>query len=166
MRNLDPQEEKLQQYIKAESIQAEHLIFETSCHTAAEAAESAGATLEDLVKNVCLVTDTGEFVVAIVKGEDRVDPGRIAALLNCKKPKHASPDVVLTQTGYAVGGVPSFGYEAIILIDERVMEKPWILTGGGSDKALVRIAPQVMADAGKGRVVVIRKISESETGTV
>lgn len=160
MRILESQEEKLQQYIHGSKIEAEHLIFETSCHTAAEAAQSAGATLEDLVKNVCLVTDTGEFIVAIVKGEDRVDAGRIAALLGCKKPKHASAETVLLRTGYAVGGVPSFGYEATILIDERVMEKPWVLTGGGSERSLVRITPIDLAEASAGRIAVIRKIIE------
>jgi len=150
MRELEPQEENLKHYIEAHHIPAEHLIFATSCHTAAEAAESAGATLDDLVKNVCLTADTGEFIVAIVKGPDRVDAGRIAALLECKKPKHASAEAVLERTGYAVGGVPSFGYEATILIDEKVMEKPWILTGGGSDRALVRISPQALLEASGG----------------
>lgn len=159
MRMLEPQEERLKQYIEKHQIPAEHLIFATSCHTAAEAAESAGATLEDLVKNVCLVTEAGQFVVAIVKGPDRVDAGRIATLLGCKKPKHATAEAVLERTGYAVGGVPSFGYEATILIDELVMEKPWVLTGGGSDRSLVRIAPEVLLQASKGQVAVIRKIS-------
>lgn len=166
MRNLDPQENKLHQYIEANAIPAEHLIFETSCHTAVEAAESAGATLEDLVKNVCLISENGEFIVAIVKGEDRVDAGRIAALLGIKKPKHASAEAVLEQTGYSVGGVPSFGYQATLLIDERVMEKSWILTGGGSDRSLVKISPEALLDASGGRVVTIRKISEAEAGAV
>lgn len=161
MRNLDEQEERLRLYLKDNSIQAEHLVFETSCHTAAEAAESAGATLEDLVKNVCLITENGEFIVAIVKGEDRVDVRQITSILNCKKPKHASAEAVLAHTGYAVGGVPSFGYEATILIDERVMEKPWVLTGGGSDRSLVRIEPETLLKASKGRVEIIRKISEA-----
>jgi prolyl-tRNA editing enzyme YbaK/EbsC (Cys-tRNA(Pro) deacylase) len=160
MRELEPQESKLHAYIQQRGIPAEHLIFETSCHTAAEAAHSAGATLEDLVKNVCLVTDTGIFAVAIVKGEDRVDDKRVAALLDSKKAKHATAEAVLAHTGYAVGGVPSFGYEAPILIDERVMEKPWVLTGGGSDRSLVRIAPETLVEASGGRVVVVRKITK------
>jgi prolyl-tRNA editing enzyme YbaK/EbsC (Cys-tRNA(Pro) deacylase) len=157
MRVLNSEEMKLHQYIQETGIPAEHLIFETSCHTVAEAAESAGATPEDLVKNVCFVTETGGFIVAIVKGEDRVDAKRIAAETGSKKPKHAPAEIVRERTGYAVGGVPSFGYEATILIDERVMEKPWILTGGGSDRALVRIAPDALVKASGGQVTVIRK---------
>lgn len=159
MRTLNPQEERLHQYIQDNGIQAEHLIFETSCHTVAEAAASAGATPEDLVKNVCMVAESGEFIVAIVKGEDRVDAKRIAEVTGCRKPKHATAEAVLAHTGYAVGGVPSFGYEARILVDERVMEKPWVLTGGGSDRALVRIEPEALVEASRGRVEVIRKIS-------
>lgn len=160
MRELEPQESKLHAYIQQRGIPAEHLIFETSCHTAAEAAHSAGATLEDLVKNVCLVTDTGIFAVAIVKGEDRVDDKRVAAFLDAKKAKHATAEAVLAHTGYAVGGVPSFGYTAPILIDERVMEKQWVLTGGGSDRSLVRIATEALVEASGGQVTVVRKISK------
>jgi len=166
MRTLDIQESKLHAYIEAQGIPAEHLIFETSCHTAAEAAESANATLDDLVKNVCLMAETGEFIVAIVKGADRVDAKRIAAAAGVKKPKHASAEAVLEHTGYAVGGVPSFGYKATILIDEQVMEKPWVLTGGGSDRSLVKISPQALLEASGGQIVTIRKISEAEAGTV
>lgn len=161
MRKLEPQEEKLHHYIQSKGIHAEHLIFETSCHTAAEAAESAGAQLEDLVKNVCMVTETGQFLVAIVKGEDRVDSKRIASLMGCKKPKHATAEAVLEHTGYAAGGVPSFGHGSTILIDERVMEKPWILTGGGSDRSLVKIDTDELLRASGGRVDVIRKVTEA-----
>ena len=160
MRKLEPQEEKLHAYIAEKNIQAEHLIFETSCHTAAEAAESAGAQLEDLVKNVCMVTETGQFLVAIVKGEDRVDSKRIAGLVGCKKPKHATAEAVLEHTGYAAGGVPSFGHDTTILIDERVMEKEWILTGGGSDRSLVKIGTEELLRVSGGRVEVIRKVAE------
>lgn len=158
MRTLEPQEEKLYRYIGANGIDAEHLIFETSCHTAAEAADSAGATLEDLVKNVCFVTETGAFLVVIVKGEDRVDAKRVAQLTGCRKPKHAPADAVLVHTGYAVGGVPSFGYDATILIDDRVLERPWILTGGGSDRSLVKIAVPELVRASGGRVETVRKV--------
>lgn len=157
MRPLEPQEEKLQQYMRQNGIEAEHLIFNSSCHTAAEAAESAGATLEDLVKNVCFVTEAGRFVVVIVKGEDRVDAKRVAALTGSKKPKHAPAEAVMAHTGYAVGGVPSFGYEAQILIDERVLERPWILTGGGSDRSLVKVAVPELIRASGGQVETVRK---------
>lgn len=159
MRKLEPQEEKLHLYIEEQGINAEHLIFDTSCHTAVEAAESAGAQLEDLVKNVCMVMETGEFIVVIVKGEDRVDSKRIAGIMGCKKPKHATAEAVLEHTGYAAGGVPSFGYATPVLIDERVMEKEWILTGGGSDRSLVKIDTDELLRVSGGRVEVIRKIS-------
>lgn len=157
MRALEPQEEKLSRYMSEAQIKAEHLIFETSCHTAEEAARSAGAQLEDLVKNVCIMGDSGAFLVAIVKGEDKVDYKQVALVGGVKKPKHAPAELVLEKTGYAVGGVPSFGYDAQIVIDQRVMEKDWVLTGGGSDKSLVRIAPAELLRVSGGVVAHIRK---------
>ena len=47
--------------------------FEQSCHSVKEAALAAKANETDFVKNICMITDTGKLVVAILKGEDKVD---------------------------------------------------------------------------------------------
>lgn len=100
-------------------INAEHLRFDQSCHSVAEAAEAVNASAEDFVKNICMIGVNDELIVAIVKGEDMASTSRVAKLLGIERPRLAS-------------GTPSFGFEAVWLIDERVLEKESIFTGGGS----------------------------------
>ncbi|HHY93244.1 MAG TPA: hypothetical protein GX511_07875, partial [Firmicutes bacterium] len=58
---------------------------------------------------------------------------------------------------YPCGGVPSFGFSARFLIDPKVLEKEWVLTGGGSERSLIRIAPAELVTLSGGQVVRIRK---------
>ena len=147
---------KLSQYMRDHQIDGEHLIFNQSCHSVAEAAEAAGALPTDLVKNICLLDAQGHAIIAIVKGEHRVSASRVAKVLDIERPRTAEPEEILAKTGYPCGGTPSFGYAAYFLVDPKVMEKDVVYTGGGSEYALVRIAPQELIRANQGRVVRIR----------
>jgi prolyl-tRNA editing enzyme YbaK/EbsC (Cys-tRNA(Pro) deacylase) len=150
-------EKKLKIFIQNHKISCEHLVFSERCHSVAEAAQAAGVTPRDFVKNVCLIDPQGCIVVAIVKGEDRVDTSRVAKILGVKKMKIAAPEEMLDKTGYPCGGTPSFGYPARFLVDERVMEMEVVYTGGGSEYALVRIRPADLIKGNGGKVVRINK---------
>jgi prolyl-tRNA editing enzyme YbaK/EbsC (Cys-tRNA(Pro) deacylase) len=150
-------EEKLKNYITANNIEAEQLIFNKSCHSVREAAEAAGVSPEDLVKNICLIDSHDNLIVAIVKGEDRVSTSRVGKALQIDKPRTAGEDEILEKTGYPSGGVPSFGYKAVFIIDPRVLEKEIVYSGGGSSYSLVRIATGELLKANNGQVIRIRK---------
>ncbi len=150
-------EKKLQEYIKNNDIDAQHLVFEQSCHSVAEAAQAVNGSPEDFVKNICLVTPDDQLVVAIVKGEDRVDLAKVGEVVGVEKVKRAKPNQVLEKSGYPCGGVPSFGYEAIFLIDERVMLRDIVYTGGGSDVSLCSATPHELVRANAGKIVAIAK---------
>ncbi len=150
-------ESKLKDALRHLSVQAEHRHFEQSCHSVAEAAAAVGADASDFVKNVGLSDPSGNVVICIVKGEDRVDKDAAARIVGVDKLKTATPELMLEKTGYPVGGTPSFGYAATFLVDERVMEKPYVWTGGGSSHALVKITPSDLLQANGARVCRIRQ---------
>jgi Cys-tRNA(Pro)/Cys-tRNA(Cys) deacylase len=150
-------DEKLKRFIQENQVRAEHLRFDQSCHSVAEAAEAVGATPEDLVKSICMIDSQGDLIVAIVSGTDRVSTSQVGKVLDIERPRIATPDEILEKTGYPVGGTPSFGYAAKFLIDPRVMEKPFVYSGGGSANSLARLAPTDMLSANKGKVVKVRK---------
>ena len=154
---MDPYEEKLKHFLKENNIDAEHLSFEVSCHSVREAALAVKDKEDAFVKNICLITEEGELIVAIVKGEDRVSKDNVEENIK-QKMRIATPDEILKKTGYPCGGTPSFGYKAIFLIDERVMGKKVVYSGGGSEKALVKISPKELMRVNKGEIVKIRKI--------
>jgi len=150
-------EEKLKRIIAERGIRAEHLSFESSCHSVADAAETVGAEPEDFIKSICMVGVDGGVIVAIAKGEDRASTTRVAKALGVGRPRVAAPSEVLRLTGFPVGGTPGFGFEATYLVDPRVMEKELVYLGGGSDCALVRMSPRELVRVNGGRVVRVRK---------
>jgi Cys-tRNA(Pro)/Cys-tRNA(Cys) deacylase len=154
---MDSYKEKIKKYLKDNYIKAEHLSFETSCHSVEEAAQAVNASAEDFVKNICLINKEGNLIVAIVKGEDRASTKKIGKVLGIERPRTADPQEILEKTGFICGGVPSFGYVATFLIDPKVMEKEAIYSGGGSEKSLIKISPQELLKANQGQVIKIRK---------
>ena len=150
-------EQKLQKYIEENSIPCEYLQFEQSCHSVLEAANAAGVEPDDCVKNICLIDSEDNLIVAIVKGDDRVSTSRVGKALDISRPRIANPEEILQKTGYPCGGTPSFGFQALFLIDPVVMERDVVLSGGGSEYSLVKIAPVEMQKANNGKVVKIRK---------
>ena len=154
---MNPGEENLKQFIAIHHIQAEHLSFERSCHSVAEAAETVGAEPENFVKNICMTDAQGSIIVAIVTGEDRASTSRVAKALGVEQVWTMAPEEVTAKTGYPCGGTPSFGFAAQFLVDPRVMEKDLVYTGGGSETSLIRLSPQILLQVNEGTIVRIRR---------
>ncbi|UWG98971.1 YbaK/EbsC family protein [Dehalobacter sp. DCM] len=150
-------ESKLKDYINFNCLDAEHLVFKESCHSVEEAAKASNSSPDDFVKNICLIDENNNLIIAIVKGTDRVSTTKIGNILNIAQPRTATPEEILEKTGYPCGGVPSFGYSAQFLIDPKVMEMDVVYTGGGSPNSLVIISSVTLQKANKGVVLKIRK---------
>jgi len=150
-------EEKLKQYLVSNSINAEQYIYKNVCHSVEEAAATANVSTEDFVKSICMINPNGKLIVAIVKGEDRASTSRVAKALSIEILRLATPEEILEKTGYICGGVPSFGYEAIFLVDPKVMEKEFVYTGGGSPYSLTKISTKILQQINKGQIVRVRK---------
>ncbi len=158
---MDHYGENLKKFMEENRIAAEHLLFMQSCHTVEEAARAAKASVDEFVKNVCMIDAKGNLIVAIVKGADRASTTKIGELLKTERPRLATPEEVSAKTGYPCGGTPSFGYSATFIIDENVMGKNTIYTGGGSENSLVKISTKELKKANGGIVAKIRKQENS-----
>ncbi|MEA1910085.1 MAG: YbaK/EbsC family protein [Spirochaetota bacterium] len=150
-------EEKMKKILKLNNIHCQHLSFNKSCHSVQDAASAANASTEDFVKNICMIDQKGNLIVAIVKGSNRVSTSRVGKALNIERPRTATPDEILERTGYPCGGTPSFGYKAIFLIDPLVMEKDSVYTGGGSENSLIKISVEELQKSNQAKVIRIRK---------
>lgn len=150
-------EKKLKDYIIKNNIDAKQYIFENTCHSVEEAAIATNACKEDFVKNICMIDVNGNLIVAIVKGEHRVSTKRVSKVLNIQVPRIASTEEILQKTGYICGGVPSFGFDAIYLIDPKVMDREYVYTGGGSPYSLTKISTKILKEINNGEIVRVRK---------
>jgi Cys-tRNA(Pro)/Cys-tRNA(Cys) deacylase len=86
-----------------------------------------------------------------------VSTSRVAKFLGVAEVRIATPEEIIERTGYPCGGTPSYGYPARFLVDERVLQKDIVYTGGGSVNSLVRIRSADLLRANGGQVVRIRK---------
>ena len=154
---MNAYEDKLKRFIADNHIEAEHLSFEQSCYSVVEAAATVGTEPENFVKNICMIDAQGRVIVAIVKGEDRASTSRVAKALKTEGVRTMTPEEMRDQTGYPCGGTPSFGFAATFLVDQKVMEKNTVYTGGGSETSLVRVSPQVLLKTNLGSIVRIRR---------
>jgi len=142
---MNDYEKKLTEFILQNHICAEHLIFQTSCHSVEAAAASANANPEDFVKNVCIINETNDsLIVCIIPGPKRLDLKKLAVKIGTKKLRFATAEEILQNTGYPIGGTPSFGYSAKFFMDNIVLTKTIVYSGGGSQNALTKIAPLEM----------------------
>jgi Cys-tRNA(Pro)/Cys-tRNA(Cys) deacylase len=154
---MEKYEKRMKQYIEENNLKAEHYVLSDSCHSVEEAAQTMNASPDEFVKNICLIDEYGDSIVAIVKGEDRASTSRIGKALNITRPRLANPLEILELTGFPVGGVPSFGFKSVFLVDPKVVERTYIFTGGGSPQSLIKIAVEEMLYTNRGQVVRIRK---------
>ena len=154
---MNEYEEKMKKYMRENDVKGEHMHFDQSCHSVEDAARTVHTSEENFVKNICMVDSQGNFIVAIVKGEDRASMKRVAQALSCERPRTATPEEILQRTGYPCGGTPSFGYYATFLLDPRVMEKEVVYSGGGSVQSLVKIETKALQEANHAIVIRVRK---------
>jgi prolyl-tRNA editing enzyme YbaK/EbsC (Cys-tRNA(Pro) deacylase) len=154
-------EDKLKKYIRDNNVVAEHLSFNQSCHSVAEAALAAGVDAKDFVKSICMIDSNDSLIVGIVKGEDRVSISQTEKILSQEisniKLRLANPEEMLERTGYPCGGTPGIGYVAKFLIDTRVMDKEYVYMGGGSEQSLVKISTKELQKANNSKIVRLRK---------
>ncbi len=98
-----------------------------STRTAEDAARAVGCLQRQIVKSLVFLADD-EAVVVLQRGDRKVDPERLRAVLGAGRVRRADPDRVYDETGYAIGGVPPFGHlrplrtvlDACLAKDERL----------------------------------------------
>ena len=107
--------------------------FEQPTRTSAEAAAAIGCSIAEIAKSIVFRgKNSGQAVVVIASGENRVSEAKVAAKLG-EPLLRADADFVRTTTGYAIGGVPPLGHaqRVTLLLDEdlRRFETVWAAAG-------------------------------------
>ena len=94
---------------------------------------------------VVLKTTPRQYVACLVRADTKLDVNRkVSALTGVKRVSFATADETAELTGMLIGGVSIAGLPAGVplYIDERVMEQPRIIIGGGNRTSKARVAPQ------------------------
>lgn len=114
-----------------------------SARTAAEAAAALGCTVAEIAKSLVFRgRETGTAVVAVMSGVNRVDVRRLGALAG-EPVEKADADFVRHATGYAIGGVPPFGYPEALkaFLDEDLLGFDTVWAAAGGPHSVFEVVP-------------------------
>jgi prolyl-tRNA editing enzyme YbaK/EbsC (Cys-tRNA(Pro) deacylase) len=130
----------------------------SSTRTAQLAADAVGTTLGSIVKSLVFVAD-GRTILALVAGDQRADPVKIARLVNVQTARIANADEVRAATSYAIGGVPPVahpeptdGQPRETLIDQTLLRFEKVWAAAGAPNAVFEIETKKLIELTQGRV--------------
>lgn len=83
--------------------------FPEGTRTSADAAAAVGCQLSAIAKSLVFMVDE-QPVVAILSGDHRLDPRKLAEASGAAGARRASLEEARAATGFAAGGTPAFGY--------------------------------------------------------
>lgn len=135
--------ERVASFLREAGAEARLEEFATGTPTAAEAAEAAGCGIEQIVKSLVFATDAGELVLALVPGDRRADPGKIALAAGARTARVATPEEVEEATGFAPGAVAPFPLPPgrRVFVDRTLLTRANVWVGAGSPRHLARLGP-------------------------
>ena len=129
-----------------------------STRTAEEAAAACGVTVGQIVKSLVFVgSESGRPYLLLVSGANRVNEKDVARHLG-EKLKRPDADAVRALTGYAIGGIPPFGYDTAMAtyMDVDLTQYDVIWAAAGTPKAVFAVAPEKLREAARAVVIEVK----------
>ena len=145
---------RVQEALAAQGFAFDVREFPDSTRTSAEAAAAIDCSVAQIAKSLVFRgAQSGNAVLIIASGANRVDPAKAEALLG-EAIKRADADFVREATGFAIGGVPPLGHDRplVTLIDEALLAFEEIWAAAGTPNAVFRLSPKDLGDLTGGRI--------------
>ncbi len=125
-----------------ESLGGEIIRLDKLVKTVKQASEATGADPSDIIKSLVFIGD--EPVLVIVPGDKKVDINKLSKIVGeCRL---ANPKEAKMATGFDVGGMPPVGVPIKTIVDKSLLEKDYVIGGGGDIKKLCRISVKSIID--------------------
>ena len=124
--------------------------MDDSTHTAVQAAQALGTTVDAIVKSLLFLATRAdgseEPILVLASGPNRVDTGLVAAIVGCPVAMADAKTVKLV-TGYSIGGVPPLGHPRHLttILDETLLTLPIVWAAAGSAHSVFSIEPVQLA---------------------
>lgn len=135
-------------------VSIEVVTFDSSTHTAQQAADAIGVELGQIVKSLVFMAPSDpaieegdmEPLIALVRGTDRVDIAKLALLTGRPRMRRASAGEAFDATGFSIGGIPPFGHarRLSVVMDPGLDGYEQVWAAAGSSNAVFAIAPATL----------------------
>ena len=133
--------------------------LEQSTRTVSDAALAVGCHESEIAKSIVFVAD-GDPVVCVASGRHRIDSAKLADALDVAEVRQAAADEVRAATGFAIGGVPPFGHDLPVILDEMLLEHECVWAAAGDPHSLFAVDPRELARCTRARVVPVGEDGE------
>jgi prolyl-tRNA editing enzyme YbaK/EbsC (Cys-tRNA(Pro) deacylase) len=130
-----------------------------STRTAQEAAAALDCDVGQIAKSLVFRgEETGDPVLVIVSGADRVDEQRLAEVIGERVGK-PDAEFVRARTGFGIGGVPPVGHSTPLrtLIEERLLAFDPIWAAAGTPHAVFPVSAEELRRLTGGEVVAVAR---------
>jgi len=151
---LDP---RVRAAIDSLGIECEELACDPELADTAKFCEHYGIPLANACNTIIVVLKTNprQYVGCLVTGDSRIDVNhRVSAIVGVKRLSFANAEETKELTGMMIGGVTVLGLpEGMpLLIDRRVLDRDWVIVGGGNRSSKVRLDPRALEKIPGARV--------------
>ena len=132
--------------------------YEEGTRTAEDAAKQLGCKVSSIAKSIVFAGKECAIII-VTSGSNKVDRKRKLKKILGYKPKQASPEYVLENTGFEIGGIPPFGHleKCIIFCDEDLMKHDIVWGAGGTSKVVFPISPEELVRISGATIVDIKQ---------
>ena len=148
-----------QHHLSSLGLTGQVLEFSQTTRTAADAASAIGCEVGQIVKSLIFRTvPGGQAVLVLTSGAHRVNEARIQAAVGEKLGK-GDAEFVRSVTGYAIGGVPPFGFPPVehTYIDEALLAYETVWAAAGTPNAVFPLRPADLAQHSRARPLAVAK---------
>jgi len=137
-----PQVERVAAVLRAQGVESRLEEFAEGTPTAAAAAAAVGCDVGEIVKSLVFICD-GRPVLALLPGDRRADPVKVAAAASARYARVASHDEVRSATGFEPGAVAPFPVAdpTKVLVERELLRQPTVWAGAGSSNHMVGLSP-------------------------
>ncbi|WP_341646014.1 YbaK/EbsC family protein [Thauera sp. SDU_THAU2] len=134
---------RTQQYLADAGVTTQVVEFEQPTRSSAEAAAAIGCSVAEIAKSVVFRgKESGQAVVVVASGDNRVSEAKVAALVG-EKIGRADADFVRKATGYAIGGVSPVGHARPVklLLDTELQRFTRLWAAAGTPFSVFPLSP-------------------------
>jgi prolyl-tRNA editing enzyme YbaK/EbsC (Cys-tRNA(Pro) deacylase) len=134
--------ERVSSFLRESGVDARIQEFPDGTASAQDAADAVGCDLGQIVKSLVFVCDD-RAVVALVPGDRRGDPEKVAHAVEAESARVAKAQEVKDATGFEPGAVAPFPLPNVkaVLMDRALYHHDIVWAGAGSHKHVLGISP-------------------------
>lgn len=129
-----------------------------TCSSVADTAAAVGCGAARIASCTVYVAD-GDPIVCVASARCPVDADLLAEALDVAEIRPASSGETRAATGFPISGVPPFGHDLPVVVDEALLVYSTVWAAGGDGSTLVELEPRRLAGCTAATVAAVTAVT-------